>query len=87
MTKAQAKAKTTRDVLAEYQKKYQFKDADLMDLFGVTRQMVWNYLTGRYVPSIPRLLWIAASKDGEWEAEMAREILAAQGVELKEMTA
>lgn len=74
------KPKTAKDVLVEYQVKYGFKDADLMDLFGVSRQMVWKYLTGRYVPSADRLMKIASEKKGEWEANMALDVLKARGI-------
>ncbi|MBI5933301.1 MAG: helix-turn-helix transcriptional regulator [Chloroflexi bacterium] len=74
------KTKTAKDVLVEYQVKYQFKDADLMDLFFVSRQMVWKYLTGRAVPSADRLMKIAADKAGEWEGKMALDVLKARGI-------
>lgn len=81
------KVKTAKDVLVEYQVKYQFSDADLMDLFGVSRQMVWNYLTGRYVPSADRLMKIIASKTGdEWEGQMALDVLKARGVSFVDFT-
>jgi len=88
MAKIQIKTKkTAKDVLVEYQVRYQFSDADLMELFGVSRQMVWNYLTGRMAPSITRLLWLASSKAGEWEGEMCREMLLARGYEFKAVAA
>jgi transcriptional regulator with XRE-family HTH domain len=82
MAKAIMKPKTAKDVLVEYQAKYGFSDADLMDLFCVSRQMVWKYLTGRFVPSADRLMKIAAEKNGEWEGQMALDVLEARGISI-----
>lgn len=80
MSKIPIKTRTVKDVLNEYILKYQPKDADLLDLFGVTRQALWNYKMGHHQPGVRRLYLIAMEHQDEWEGEMAREMLETMGV-------
>lgn len=80
MSKIQIKTKTVKDVLNEYINKYQPKDADLLDLFGVSRQALWNYKMGHHQAGLKRLYEIAMAHKGEWEGEMALEMLETMGV-------
>jgi transcriptional regulator with XRE-family HTH domain len=74
--------KTTKDVLNEYINEYKPTDADLLEIFDVTRQTLWNYKTGFHQPSVKRLYEIAVSKTGEWESKMAYDMLETMGVSL-----
>lgn len=76
--KLNMKVKTDKDILAEFILKYQPKDADLMDAFGVSRQQVWKYQTGNATPSTERLVRMAGS--AEWTGDMAREMLTNRGI-------
>lgn len=69
------KIKTDKDIINEYGYGY----ADLMDLFDVSRQMAYNYLTGISRPALERLREVAISKSDEIEGKMCREILANRG--------
>ncbi len=75
--------KTPKDVLNEYINEFQPTDADLAEIFGVSRQMVWNYKTGEYRPSIERLYKVANEHAGEWEGQMAAAMLEAMGIKLQ----
>jgi hypothetical protein len=87
MTKLQIKTKTEKDVLVEYQTIYEFDNADLMDLFKVSRQQAWNYLTGRQMPATDRLFQVAKDHAGEWEGNLAVDLLKVRGIDLKAVTA
>lgn len=78
--KVTMKRKTDKDIILEYGYGY----ADLMDLFGVSRQMAFTYLRGESVPSSDRLREVIVSHPGEMEAAMCREILANRGFVLVE---
>ena len=80
MSKIPIKNRTVKDVLNEYINKYQPKDVDLCELFGVSRQALWNYKKGHHLPGVKRLYEIAVAHTGEWEGAMALDMLATMGV-------
>lgn len=70
--------KTEKDIINEYGLGY----ADLMDLFGVSKQRAFEYLRGEGRPSTDALREVAKAKVGEMEGRMANEMLTLRGADV-----
>ena len=78
MTKLQIQIRTEKDIINEYGLGY----AELMDLFGVSKQRAFEYLRGDGRPSTEALREVAKANVGEMEGRMANEMLALRGADI-----